>query len=186
MTEINQGNLSDNPPRDLRLGERFHCQDNWYHASSATIVGDVHLGAGCSIWYGAVLRGDDARITLGERVNVQDLTMIHADPDKPLTIGNDVTIGHGAIIHCVSIGSNTLIGMGSVLLEDVVVGDHCLIAAGAVVPPGSQIPDGSLVLGVTGKVVREVTDEERESFAWSARKYADNARDFYQRYGDSN
>ena len=76
--------------------------------------------------------------------------------------------------------------MGSVLLEDVVVGDHCLIAAGAVVPPGSQIPDGSLVLGVPGKVVREVTDEERESFAWSARKYADNARDFYQRYGDSN
>ena len=184
MSGSQQGNTSGGNSQDLRIGESFHREDDWYHASSATIVGDVQLGAECSIWYGAVLRGDDARITLGERVNVQDLTMVHADPDKPLTIGDDVTIGHGAIIHCVSIGSQTLIGMGSILLEDVTVGDHCLIAAGAVVPPGSHIPDGSLVVGVPGKVVREVTEKERISFIQSARKYADNACEFFQRYGN--
>ncbi|OUU23252.1 MAG: hypothetical protein CBC13_06500 [Planctomycetia bacterium TMED53] len=183
MTETDRDPISGDNASDLRIGESFHRHENWYHAGSATIVGDVHLGAECSIWYGAVLRGDDARITLGERVNVQDLCMVHADPDKPLTIGDDVTIGHGAVIHCVKVGSNTLIGMGSVLLEDVVVGDDCLIAAGAVVPPGSDIPDGSLVVGVPGKVVRKVTEEEKISFIKSAKKYADNAREFHQRYG---
>ncbi len=183
MANFHNDSSSDDLSADLRIGESFHRHENWYHAGSATIVGDVHLGDDCSIWYGAVLRGDDARITMGERVNVQDLCMVHADPGKPLTIGHDVTIGHGAIIHCVNIGSQTLIGMGSVLLEDVEIGDHCLIAAGAVIPPGSHIPDDSLVVGVPGKVVREVTLEEKESFIRSARKYANNAHDFHRRYG---
>jgi len=170
---------------DRRIGQQFHEVDGWYHASTATIVGDVRIGAESGIWYGAVLRGDDAPIILGERVNVQDLSVLHADPGKPLIIGNDVTIGHGAIVHCRSVGDGALIGMGSVLLEDVEVGAGSLIAAGAVVPPGSRIEPGSLVVGVPGKTVRTVTVEERQSFLASATKYARNAVDFRNRYGES-
>ncbi|MEC9475686.1 MAG: gamma carbonic anhydrase family protein [Planctomycetota bacterium] len=171
-------------PVDLRIGSCFQEVDGWFHAGSATIVGDVRIGKGSGIWYGAVLRGDDAPIVVGERVNVQDLAVLHADPDKPLVIGDDVTIGHGAIVHCRSIGSGSLIGMGSVLLEDVEVGTGSLVAAGAVVAPGTNIPDRSLVVGVPGRVVREVTREELASFSASASKYAKNAVQFQRTYGD--
>ena len=185
MTSPDRNTADADATVDLNIGGEFKHRDGWFHAGSATIVGDVHIGKDSGIWYGAVLRGDDAKITLGQRVNVQDLCMIHADPGKPLEIGNDVTIGHGAIVHCLKVGSNTLIGMGAVLLEDVIVGDHCLIAAGAVVPPGTNIPDGSLVVGVPGKIVREVSEEERSSFVSSAAKYAKNARHFHRSYGDA-
>ena len=159
-------------PVDLRIGSSFHEVNGWFHAGNATIVGDVRIGKGSGIWYGATLRGDDAPISLGERVNVQDLAVLHADPDKPLVIGDDVTIGHGAIVHCRSIGDGSLIGMGSVLLEDVAVGEGSLIAAGAVVAPGTQIPPRSLVVGVPGRIVREVSETELASFIASANKYA--------------
>ena len=170
---------------DLRIGATFHQVDGWFHAGNATIVGDVRIGSGCGIWYGAVLRGDDAPIVLGERVNVQDLAVLHADPKKPLIIGDDVTIGHGAIVHCISIGDGALIGMGSVLLEDVVVGAGSLVAAGAVVPPGTKIEAGSLVVGVPGRSIRQVTEMERAAFRASADKYARNAINFQQRYGET-
>ncbi|MDE0960837.1 MAG: gamma carbonic anhydrase family protein [Planctomycetota bacterium] len=171
-------------PVDLDIGAGFHQVDGWFHAHSATIVGDVRIGSGCGIWYGAVLRGDDAPIILGERVNVQDQSVLHADPGKALVIGDDVTIGHGAIVHCISIGAGSLIGMGSVLLEDVEVGAGSLIAAGAVVSPGSKIEPGSLVVGVPGRTIRTVSDEERSAFFSSAAKYAKNAVAFQQRYGE--
>lgn len=171
-------------PVDLDIGARFHQVDGWFHAQTATIVGDVRIGNGSGIWYGAVLRGDDAPIILGDRVNVQDQSVLHADPGKPLVIGDDVTIGHGAIIHCISIGAGSLIGMGSVLLEDVEVGAGSLIAAGAVVPPGSKIEPGSLVVGVPGRTIRTVSTEERSEFYSSAAKYARNAVHFQQRYGE--
>lgn len=184
MTSPDRNTADADAAVDLNIGGDFKHRDGWFHAGNATIVGDVRIGKDSGIWYGAVLRGDDAKITLGQRVNIQDLCMVHADPGKPLEIGDDVTIGHGAIVHCLKVGSNTLIGMGSVLLEDVIVGDHCLIAAGAVVPPGSNIPDGSLVVGVPGKIVREVTEEERISFVSAASKYAKNARHFHRNYGE--
>lgn len=179
-----QGPTLPGSPVDLNIGSTFLEVDGWFHASNATIVGDVRIGKGSGIWYGSILRGDDAPIVLGERVNVQDLAVLHADPDKPLVIGDDVTIGHGAIVHCRSIGNGSLIGMGSVLLEDVEVGAGSLVAAGAVVPPGTMIPDRSLVVGVPGRVVREVSEEEQASFFASATKYAKNAVHFHQQYGD--
>jgi carbonic anhydrase/acetyltransferase-like protein (isoleucine patch superfamily) len=172
-------------PVDLQIGSSFHERDGWFHAGNATIVGDVRIGAGSGIWYGATLRGDDAPIIIGQRVNVQDLSVLHADPGKPLIIGDDVTIGHGAIVHCTNIGNGALIGMGSVLLEDVEVGSGSLIAAGAVVAPGTKIPPGSLVVGVPGRIVREISDTERTSFLASADKYAKNAVLFRRKYGDT-
>ena len=170
--------------RDLRIGNRFCRVDGWFHADNAVIVGDVSIGSQSSIWYGSVLRGDDAPIRIGERVNIQDLSMVHPDPGIPLEIGDDVTVGHHAIIHCKEIGSRSLIGMGAVLLEGVRVGSRCLIAAGAVVAPGSEIPDGVLVRGVPGRIVREISSAEESAILRSASKYANNAEFFFSQHGE--
>ena len=169
----------------LEIGARFLERDGWYHAASAVIVGEVTIGAGANVWYGTVIRGDDAPIRIGQNVNLQDFTMVHADPGVPLEVEDDVTVGHRAILHCRRIGRNSLVGMGSVLLHDVVVGEGSIIGAGAVVAPGVEIPPRSLVRGVPGRVVRETTEAEREAIQDSVRKYAENARDFFRRYGES-
>jgi len=156
--------------------------NDWYHAESAVILGDVSIGAGSSIWFGAVLRGDDAAIRIGRRVNIQDLTMVHPDPEVPLVVDDDVTVGHRAILHCARIGSGTMIGMGATLLSGVEVGENCLVAAGAVVPPGSIIPPGSLVRGVPGKVARALTAEEQAHIAYSVKKYSEHAASFAEQY----
>ena len=161
----------------------FHQVDGWYHAGNATLLGAVEIGAGSSIWYGAVLRGDDAPIRIGERVNIQDLCMVHPDPGIPLVMGDDITVGHRAILHCRSIGSRSLIGMGSILMEDVEIGEECLVAAGAVVPPGLKVPAGSLVRGLPGRVARPLTDAERSSILSAAVKYADAALATYRAHG---
>jgi len=172
------------PPKiDLRLEAGFLRVEDWYCAGNAVLCGEIEIGRGASIWYGSVIRGDDAKITLGERVNVQDLTMIHADPGIPLVIENDVTIGHRAILHCRRIGAGSLIGMGSILLEGVEVGPGSLIGAGAVVPPGTKLPPNSMVRGVPGRIVRETTEQERAAIISSVEKYARNAVDFFERYG---
>lgn len=142
-----------------------------YLARSAVVVGDVTLGSGCNIWHHAVLRGDVAPIRLGERVNVQDGAVLHCDMDVPLTIDDDVSIGHGALVHGARIGSGTLIGMGAIVLGRSEVGQGCLIAAGAVVPPGMRVPPGSVVMGVPGRVVRAVTDEERADILRNVQDY---------------
>ena len=161
----------------------FHRVEGWFHADNAVIVAEVEIGSGSSIWYGSVLRGDDAPIFIGERVNIQDLTMVHADPGKPLHIEDDVTVGHRAILHCIRIGAGCLIGMGAILMEDVEVGAGSLVAAGSVVIPGTRIPPNSLVRGIPGKVTRETTAEERDGFLESAAKYAASAELAYERYG---
>lgn len=169
---------------DLRIGDRFCRREDWFHAQNAVIVGDVSIGSGSSVWYGSVLRGDDAPIRIGDQVNIQDLSMIHADPGVPLEIGDQVTIGHRAIIHCKLVGSYSLIGMGSVLLEGVEIGNHCLIGAGTVVTPGTIIPDGVLVRGVPGRIARDISAEEKAAILQSASKYSENARYFYQNHGE--
>ena len=154
--------------------------EGYFYAHNAVIVGQVKLAQDANIWYGSVIRGDDAPITIGERVNIQDLTMVHADPDKPLTVGNDVTVGHRAILHCRSIGNCCLIGMGSVLMEDVEIGDGSLVAAGSVVVPGTIVPPNSLVRGTPARVARETTAEERAAFLKSAAKYAAIAAEYVE------
>lgn len=169
-------------PTSLAHRAMFHRVGDWYHADTATIVGDVTIGAESSVWFGTVIRGDEAAIKIGARVNLQDLTLVHADPDEPQTIGDDVTVGHRAILHGGEIGEGSLIGMGAVLLQRVEIGAGSLVAAGAVIPPGTIIPPRSLVRGVPGKVVRETTSEERASFLRSAAKYAANAKRYFDRY----
>ncbi len=147
-----------------------------YVADSATIVADVTLGKDTSVWFGTVIRGDVAPITIGARTNVQDLTMIHPQHDEPVEVGEDVTIGHAAVIHCRTVESRCLIGIKAVLLPGAVIGEGSLVGAGALVTQGVVIPPRSLVMGAPAKVVRRVTDEEYASFLDSARRYVEYAR----------
>ena len=121
-------------------------------APNATVLGDVVLGPGSSVWYGAVLRGDDGTLTLGENTNVQDNAVLHCDPGGAVTLGKNVTVGHCALVHGCTVGDGSLIGMHATLLNHCVVGKNCIIGAGALVPEGKIIPDDSLVVGVPGKI----------------------------------
>jgi carbonic anhydrase/acetyltransferase-like protein (isoleucine patch superfamily) len=132
----------------------------YYIASNVVVVGDVIIGKGVNIWYSSVVRGDIARITLGARVNIQDGSVVHTDHDQPLVVEEGVVVGHAAVLHGKRVGRDSLIGIGARLLSGSEVGEHCLIAAGAVVTEGRRIPDGSVVMGVPGKVVRQITSEE--------------------------
>jgi carbonic anhydrase/acetyltransferase-like protein (isoleucine patch superfamily) len=140
-------------------------------APNATVVGDVTIGSESSIWYGTVIRADSAPIHIGNRTNVQDTCVLHADPAFPLTIGNNTTLGHGAICHGATIGDGALVGMGAVVMNGATIGDGSLIAAGAVVLEGVDIPPRSLVAGVPAKVVRQVTDAEAAALLDNARNY---------------
>jgi len=145
-------------------------------AETAVVVGDVEIGEGASIWYGAVLRGDVGRIKVGARSNVQDLACIHMTGGLSHTeIGEDVTIGHGAILHGGRIGRGALIGMGSVVLDNAEIGEESIVAAGSVVPPEMKVPARVLVRGVPAKVVRELTEEERREGRRGALVYLDLA-----------
>jgi carbonic anhydrase/acetyltransferase-like protein (isoleucine patch superfamily) len=135
---------------------------DYYVASTALVTGNVVLEAGVNLWFGTVIRGDIATITLGRRVNIQDGCIIHTDTDAPMTIGEGVVAGHGAILHGKAIGRDSLIGIGARLLSGCELGEECLIAAGALVTEGRRIPPRSVVMGVPGKVVREITADELE------------------------
>jgi len=148
----------------------------YFKAHNATIVGDVTIGALASFWFNAVVRGDVAPVTIGQRVNVQDGAVIHCDSGVPNIIEDDVSIGHGAIVHGTFVGSGSLIGMGAVVLGRTRIGSQCLIAAGAVVPPGLEVPDRMVVMGVPGKIVRPIKDEESKYLAWLSGHYVQLAR----------
>src|SRR5262245_31796750 len=145
-------------------------------ASNAIVTGDVTLGEDVGIWFGCVVRGDDAPLTVGKRTNVQDLTMIHADTGVPNVIGEEVTIGHRCVLHGARIEDRCLIGMGAVLLGGSVIGAESLIAAGTVVKEGFVVPPRSLVAGVPGKILRELRDDEVESIRKSAEGYVRKIR----------
>lgn len=149
-------------PDELETKVRPEIHPSAFVAPSADLVGDVRVGPEASIWYGCVLRGDIARIEIGARTNIQDLTVVHVDQGCPARVGERVGIGHRAIIHGCTIEDDSLIGMGAILLSGVVVGRGSLIAAGAVVTEGTEVPPGSLVVGVPGRVVRQVDDRLRE------------------------
>ncbi len=147
-----------------------------YIARGAVVLGDVHIGRDSSIWYHCVLRGDTDRITIGEETNVQDLSMIHADPGVPCSVGNRVTVGHRVILHGCLIEDDCLIGMGAVLLNGVRIGRGSVVGAGALVLERTDVPPGSLVLGFPAKVVRPVALSMREHIEHAWRHYVLNAR----------
>jgi carbonic anhydrase/acetyltransferase-like protein (isoleucine patch superfamily) len=144
-----------------------------YLACNATVTADVTLGANSSVWFGAVVRGDVAPITIGERVNIQDGAVVHCDTGFPNVIEDDVSIGHRAVVHGRRVRRGSLIGMGAVILGHTDIGEECLIAAGAVVTPGMTIPDRSLVIGVPAKIVRPVNEKELEYLRWLSRRYVE-------------
>lgn len=151
--------------------------DVWV-APGAHVMGRVVLGAGVSVWFGAVLRGDNEVITVGEGSNIQENCVLHTDPGFPLTVGADCTIGHKVMLHGCMIGAGSLIGMGATLLNGVRIGENCLIGAGALITEGKEIPEGSLVMGAPGRVVRLLNEEEIARLRWAAEHYRDNMRRF--------
>lgn len=146
-----------------------------YIARGAHVLGDVKLGDHSSVWYGAVLRGDINRISVGHHSNIQDNAVLHLADDFPCLVGNYVTVGHSAIVHACRVGDEVLIGMGAVILDGAVVGKQSLIGARALVKQGMRIPPGSLVLGAPARVVRALTQNERQGLRYWATKYVANA-----------
>ncbi|MEM7241396.1 MAG: gamma carbonic anhydrase family protein [Pseudomonadota bacterium] len=147
-------------------------------APGAHIIGKVRVAKNCSIWFGTVIRGDNEEIRLGAGTNVQENSILHTDPGFPLTIGENCTIGHGAILHGCQIGNNSLIGMGATVLNGAKIGAHCLIGAGALVTEGKEIPDNSMVLGSPARVVRELDENARKMLEGSGLHYQENAARF--------
>jgi len=152
--------------------------DSAWVADSAEVMGDVWLGDEVSIWFGVVVRGDTDRITVGARTNIQDLSVLHADEGMPLTIGSGVTVGHKAMLHGCSIGDDSLIGIGAVVLNGATIGRGCLVGAGALVTEGKSFPDGSMIIGSPAKVVRQLTPEQQQGLRRSADHYVANAQRF--------
>lgn len=152
-------------------------EDAWA-APDANIIGRVTLEAESGVWFGATLRGDNEPIVIGARSNVQENCVLHTDMGFPLRVGADCTIGHKAMLHGCTIGEGSLVGMGATILNGAVIGEGCLIGAGALITEGKRIPDGSLVMGAPGKVVRALSEAEREGLRQSARAYVANARRF--------
>lgn len=156
-----------------KLPEEFH----WI-APTAIIIGDVELKANASVWFGTTIRGDNEPIIIGENSNVQENCVLHTDPGCPLSIGENCTIGHKAMLHGCTIGNNSLIGMGATILNAVNIGDNCLIGAGALIPERKVIPDNSLVMGVPGKVVKTLDSQAVAGLKLSAEHYVANAKRF--------
>jgi len=160
-----------------RLGnQQPHLGPDHWVAPSAQVIGHVHLEAGCSVWFGAVIRADNEPMHIGAGSNVQDGAVLHSDPGFPLHIGANVTVGHQAMLHGCTIGEGSLIGIGAVVLNGARIGKHCLEAAGALVTEGKHFPDGSLIVGSPAVVKRELSPEQISGLLDSARNYQENAR----------
>jgi carbonic anhydrase/acetyltransferase-like protein (isoleucine patch superfamily) len=155
------------------LGEKKvqTASDDYYIAPGASVIGSVRLGVGASIWFNCVLRGDSDWINLGDGTNVQDGTIIHADEGEPVNLGTHVSVGHRAMLHSCTVGASTLIANGAMVLDRARIGRNCVIAAGALVPPDKTIPDGSVVMGMPGKIVRQVNDQELAMIEYIAQHY---------------
>src|SRR5947209_11689527 len=145
-------------------------------APSADLIGDVRLGARASVWFGAVLRGDNTPLTLGDETNFQDGAIGHSDPGVPLTIGARVTVGHQAILHGCTVADDCLIGMGARILNGAVIESECIVGAAALITEGKRFERGSLIVGAPARVVRQITDEERQLLRASAAHYAEKAQ----------
>ncbi len=149
-------------------------------ADNATVIGSVVLEENASVWFNAVVRGDNDLITIGEGSNVQDGSVLHTDPGIPLTLGRNVTVGHMAMLHGCIVGDGSLIGIKAVILNRAVIGRNCLIGAGSLIPEGKAIPDGSLVMGSPGRIVKTLTAEEIGRFQKAAASYVEKALRYAQ------
>ena len=157
-------------------GHKPSIPDSAFVAFSASVIGDVTLGEECSVWYNAVIRGDSNQVTIGSQTNIQDGAVLHEDEDSPLHIGSRVAIGHSAVVHGCEIGDNVLIGMGAVILSGAHIGGNCIIGAGSLVTGKQVIPDGSLAFGNPAKVIRPLTEAEREEILGNVERYRKQAR----------
>ena len=153
-------------------------EDNYWIAPGAHVMGQVVLGDNVGIWFGSVLRGDNDVIAIGDETNIQENTIIHADPGYPVKIGNNCTIGHNAIIHGCTIGNNTLIGMGATILNNAKIGNNCLVGAGALVTENKEFPDGSLIVGSPAKAVKELDEKTIANLTRSSKHYVENFKKF--------
>ena len=160
------------------LGDKQLNKDNldFWVAPNAVVIGDVTLKKNASVWFGSVLRGDNDPIILGENSNIQDNSVCHTDDGMPLIIGNNVTVGHKVILHSCTVGDNSLIGMGSTVLNKAKIGNNCLVGANALVTEGKEFPDNSLIVGSPAKVKRELTDMEKKIIELSALHYVENMK----------
>jgi carbonic anhydrase/acetyltransferase-like protein (isoleucine patch superfamily) len=147
-------------------------------AETAQVIGAVELGDNASVWFGVVIRGDTDTIRIGANTNIQDLSVLHADAGKPLTIGRDVSVGHQVMLHGCTVGDGSLIGIGAVILNDARIGRNCIVGAGSVVTEGKEFPDNSLIIGAPAKVVRTLDDAAAKKLAQNAEHYVENARRF--------
>lgn len=153
-------------------------EGRFFVADNATVLGRVTLALDASIWFNAVLRGDQEEIAIGQRSNIQDGCVLHTDPGFPLTVGKGCTVGHQAMLHGCTIGDNSLIGIKATVLNGAKIGRNCLIGAGALVPEGMEIPDNSLVIGVPGRVKRELSDADADKLRHGAAHYVENYKRF--------
>jgi carbonic anhydrase/acetyltransferase-like protein (isoleucine patch superfamily) len=152
--------------------------DSAWVADSAQVMGDVELAEDTSIWFGTVIRGDTDTIRIGRGTNIQDLSVLHADLGVPLTVGENVTVGHKVMLHGCTIGDETLIGIGAIVLNGAKIGRNCLVGAGSLVTEGKEFPDGSMIIGSPAKAVRQLTPEQIEGLRQAARHYVENAKRF--------
>ncbi|HEV2082080.1 MAG TPA: gamma carbonic anhydrase family protein [Brevundimonas sp.] len=163
--------LGDKSPRLPADGE-------YWVAPTATLVGDVILKPGASVWFGAVLRGDNEPITIGEDTNIQENSVLHTDMGEPLTLGRGVTVGHMAMLHGCTVGDCSLIGIGAVVLGRAKIGNNCLVGAGALITEGKEFPDGSLIVGSPARVVRQLEPGQIAALKASAEHYVQNWKRF--------
>ncbi len=164
-----------------QLGDvRPDIDDSAYITDSATLIGNVRLKANASIWFGATLRGDNELISVGENSNIQEASVLHTDKGYPLTVGDNVTVGHQAMLHGCSIGDGSLIGIQAVILNGAKIGRNCLVGAGALVTEGKEFPDNSLIIGSPAKAVRTLSEEQLAALKQSAQMYVDRARNYRQ------
>lgn len=147
-------------------------------APSADVIGDARLGEGAGVWFGAVIRADNTPIIIGARTNIQEGAMLHSDPGAPLTVGEEVTVGHHAILHGCTIGNRVLVGMGATILNHAVIAEDCLVGAGALVTEGKSFPPGSLIVGAPARAVRPLSPEQIAGIRLSAAAYAARAKDY--------
>jgi carbonic anhydrase/acetyltransferase-like protein (isoleucine patch superfamily) len=157
---------------------RVEMTGDCFVAPSADVIGSVRLGHQASIWFGAVLRGDNDWILVGDGTNIQDCSIVHVDPGVPVVIGRNVTVGHGVMLHGCEIGDGCLIGNRAIVLDGASIGENCLIAAGALITPNTKVPPGSVVMGAPGKIVRQVQPRDLERMLKGCEAYRTKARDY--------
>ena len=161
-------------------GVRPDIADNAYVAPSAQIIGNVKMADHSSVWFGAVIRGDNDLIEIGARTNIQDNSVLHTDPGIPLIIGDGVIVGHRVMLHGCKIGENTLIGIGATILNGAVIGKNCIIGAHSLITEGKVIPDGSMVVGSPGRIIKSLTEQHFQMLRINSEVYVANAKRFNQ------